>query len=310
MLSQTREYGCRRGWANLIFHRKPCRDFQGLQDLTESPVCQEIQDRRDPQAILPTLGWVEPLYNKYKSNHSSSTVWTLSKHFSQIISGQLRVTDDFRFQWEIQSVWDGVRNEGERRNKKCSQLHILSLFMMHNSVWLSLFQGESGPRGLPGSPGSQVSKDSILQVTWSADLISWLSLLFRARPVVREYQERLEIQDWWWETFCSSFYILDSKPVMLRLKLNWKSWRFLVVLRASRVIGDQMDRLEKLELMWVKHTCTYLQKWGVFLLLCASTPPHFNTSLHLWPKMMLQTSDLILLSHFIHFTPFCVIIYQ
>lgn len=50
----------------LINHNayNPYRALRGLQDSTESPVCQEIQEKQDPQATLPTLGWV----NKSLSN--------------------------------------------------------------------------------------------------------------------------------------------------------------------------------------------------------------------------------------------------
>ena len=40
----------------IIFHHAPCRDSQGLQDLTVSPVYQEIQESQDPQDTPPTPG--------------------------------------------------------------------------------------------------------------------------------------------------------------------------------------------------------------------------------------------------------------
>ena len=48
----------KRNVLSLINHNayNPCRALRGLQDSTESLVCQEIQEKQDPQATLPTLG--------------------------------------------------------------------------------------------------------------------------------------------------------------------------------------------------------------------------------------------------------------
>lgn len=61
-------------------------------------------------------------------------------------------------------------------------------------------QGEPGARGLPGSPGGQVSVLSSVSMTFvsgSTDILRVLLLLLRVRLEVRESQAKQEILDQW-----------------------------------------------------------------------------------------------------------------
>lgn len=152
-------------------------------------------------------------------------------HFSSLVglylltlSGQSGVTDDFRVQREIRSVWNGVRIKGEPHKTSTKPL-TFSLLIKFDRMRPSLFQGEPGPRGLPGSTGSPVSfkalspsKMKTVTLALAANPTARVFLLFRAQLEGREFQERLEIQDQWWAGFFSSLYISDlscCKPQML-----------------------------------------------------------------------------------------------
>lgn len=107
----------------IIFHHALCRDLQGLQDLTGSPVYQEIQESRDPQDTPPTLGWV-CLRVKKSVCFTGKKQNTLLYWFILSPKGQPGVTDGCRFRWEVQSGWDGIRIKSECCTGKTNALNI------------------------------------------------------------------------------------------------------------------------------------------------------------------------------------------
>lgn len=246
-----------RGWDYLRFHHKPCRGFQDLQELTESLACQEIQARPDPPAIQPTLGWV------FLPNRNQTSLLWRFELFHTFLSDGFRSTWCRRWrQVSMRSpVWPGWCQDQGWATQKKDWISDFKWTSRKQSVWLLFFQGEAGPRGLPGPPGSPVSKDSMQKISTphvrkvqsqNPDFF----LLFRAQLVVRDFQERLETPEQWWEN--SLFYLRVRAALNLWCRTEI-DLRVVVVLRASRVFEDQTDHLENLDLMWVKQMSTPLQ---------------------------------------------------